>query len=153
MEKAKIEKIVGKHRHEKAALLAILHEVQHEEREVSMESLKSISELIDVSFAHVYGLATFYSAFSTTKKGETVIRVCDGIACHLNGSEGIIEALKSHLNIDMGESSWDGKYSLEKVHCLGLCTIGPNIECNGKAYSRLDGERVTHILLEKGGAE
>ena len=153
MEKAKIEIIVGKHRHEKAALLAILHEVQHEEREVSMESLKSISELIDVSFAHVYGLATFYSAFSTTKKGDTVIRVCDGIACYLNGAEKMIEVLKSYLHIDMGESSWDGKYSLERVHCLGLCTIGPNMECKGKAHSRLNGERAQQVLREKGGME
>ncbi|MFH1351029.1 MAG: NAD(P)H-dependent oxidoreductase subunit E [Pseudomonadota bacterium] len=143
--------MVRKHRHEKAALLAILHEVQEEEKHIGMESLQSIAQLMDVSFAHIYGLATFYSAFSTTKKGDNVIRVCHGIACHLNGAGEIIKAQESHLDIHIGETSWDEKFSLEKVQCLGLCAIGPNVEINGKAHSRLSRERITQTLKgEKG---
>jgi len=148
MEREKISKIVSKHRHEKAAILAIFHEVQAKEKRLEMESLRCIAELLKVPFANVYGVATFYSAFSTSKKGETVIRVCDGICCHINGSDEVIKALKSYLNIEMGETSWDEKYSMEKVHCLGLCSIGPNISFNAKTYCRLNEEKIVDILQE-----
>ena len=146
METEKLEKIVNKHRYEKAALLAILHEVQEEDRGLDVDALRQISKLMDVSFAHVYGLATFYAAFSTGKKGELEIRVCDGLACHLNGAADIIEALKSELHIDMDETSWDEKYSLHRVQCLGLCTIGPNASFNGKAFSKLSREKLLKTL-------
>jgi NADH:ubiquinone oxidoreductase subunit E len=146
MEKERLEKVVNKHRYEKAALLAILHEVQEEDRGLDVDSLRHISRLMDVSFAHVYGLATFYAAFSTVKKGETEIRVCDGLACHLNGAAEIIESLKNELDIEMDETSWDEKYSLHRVQCLGLCTIGPNASFDGKAYSELSREKLLEIL-------
>ena len=146
METEKLEKIVNKHRYEKAALLAILHEVQEEDRGLDVDALRQISKLMDVSFAHVYGLATFYAAFSTGKKGELEIRVCDGLACHLNGAADIIEALKSELHIDMDETSWDEKYSLHRVQCLGLCIIGPNASFSGKAFSKLSREKLLKTL-------
>ncbi len=148
MEREKISKIVSKHRHEKAAILAIFHEVQAKEKQLEMESLRYIAELLKVPFATVYGVATFYSAFSTRKKGETEIRVCDGICCHIEGSDEILKALKSYLNIEIGETSWDEKYSMEKVQCLGLCSIGPNISLNTKTYCGLNKEKIVHILRE-----
>jgi len=146
MEKDRIRKIVRKHRHEKSALLAILHEVQAEDRQLDSESLKYISKLLKVPYANVYGLVTFYSAFSTTKKGKTVIKACDGISCHINGANEIIETLKSGFNLDMGETTWDEKFTLEKVQCLGLCSIGPNVSFNFDTYSKLDKERMEMIL-------
>ena len=146
MEKDRIRKIVRKHRHEKSALLAILHEVQAEDKQLDSESLKYISKLLKVPYANVYGLVTFYSAFSTTKKGKTVIKACDGIACHINGANEIIETLKSGFNLDMGETTWDEKFTLEKVQCLGLCSIGPNVSFNFDTYSKLDKERMEMIL-------
>jgi NADH:ubiquinone oxidoreductase subunit E len=146
MEKDRIRKIVRKHRHEKSALLAILHEVQAEDKQLDTESLKYISKLLKVPYANVYGLVTFYSAFSTTKKGKTVIKACDGISCHINGANEIIETLKSGFNLDMGETTWDEKFTLEKVQCLGLCSIGPNVSFNFDTYSKLDKERMEMIL-------
>jgi len=146
MEKDRIRKIVRKHRHEKSALLAILHEVQAEDKQLDSESLKYISKLLKVPYANVYGLVTFYSAFSTTKKGKTVIKACDGISCHINGANEIIETLKSGFNLDMGETTWDEKFTLEKVQCLGLCSIGPNVSFNFDTYSKLDKERMEMIL-------
>ena len=146
MEKDRIRKIVRKHRHEKSALLAILHEVQAEDKQLDSESLKYISKLLKVPYANVYGLVTFYSAFSTAKKGKTVIKACDGIACHINGANEIIETLKSGFNLDMGETTWDEKFTLEKVQCLGLCSIGPNVSFNFDTYSKLDKERMEMIL-------
>jgi len=146
MEKERIRKIVRKHRHEKSALLAILHEVQAEDRQLDIESLKYISKLLKVPYANVYGLVTFYSAFSTTKKGKTVIKACDGISCHINGADEIIEVLKSKFNLEMGETTWDEKFTLEKVQCLGLCSIGPNVAFNIDTYSKLSKERIETIL-------
>lgn len=151
MEKEKVEKIVRKHRHEKAALLAILHDIQEEEKQLGMDSLRYVSELLRVPYARVYGLATFYSAFNTAaRKGETEIRICDGICCHIRGSEDLISALKSRLDIDFEETSWSKKYSLEKVHCLGLCSIGPNVSFNAKTYSKVDREKMLRLLDEGG---
>jgi NADH:ubiquinone oxidoreductase subunit E len=151
MEKEKIQRIVSRHRHEKAAILAILHEVQAEDKHLGIESLRYIAQLLKVPFATIYGLATFYSAFSTTKKGEVEIRVCNGISCHLNGAEEVIEELKSRLNIEIGEATWDEKCTLEKVECLGLCSIGPNVSFNGRAYSHLNKEEILRILEKRVG--
>lgn len=151
MKKDQIQKIVNKHRHEKSALLAILHEVQEIDKQLDTESLKYISQLLNVPYANIYGLATFYSAFSTSKKGETVIRACDGIACHINGADEMIETLKSAYNLKMDETAWDGKASLEKVHCLGLCSIGPNVSFNNKTYSKLNREKLIEILQRRMG--
>ncbi len=151
MDKDKIQEIVRKHRNERSALLAILHDVQEEDKQLRAESLRYIADLLELPFANVYGLATFYSAFSTRKKGGTIIRACDGIACHLNGSDEVIQALKSKLNIEVGETSWDEKVSLEKVHCLGLCAVGPNVSFNEKTYSELNKEKILAVFEEKMG--
>ena len=127
MEREKIKRIVSKHRHEKAAILAILHEIQSEDNQLETESLNYIAQLLKVPVANVYGLATFYSAFSLGRKGDTKIRVCSGISCHINGADEVIEVLESKFNLEMGETTWDEKFSLEQVHCLGLCSIGPNV--------------------------
>ena len=152
MKKDKIQIIVNGHRHEKASILAILHEVQNEDKHLSMESLSSIAKMLKVPFANVYGLATFYSAFSTSRKGETEIRICNGISCHINGADKVIETLKSHLNIEVGETTWDEKFSMENVGCLGLCSIGPNMDLNGEAFSRLNDDMALKILKKKTGA-
>ncbi len=151
MDKDKIEEIVRKHRHERSALLAILHDVQEADRRLDIESLKQISQLLKIPYANVYGLATFYSAFSTHKKGEMIIKACDGIACHLNGADEVIESIKAKLNLEMGETTWDEKSSLEKVHCLGLCSIGPNASFNDKTHSNLNKEKILQILQKHTG--
>jgi NADH:ubiquinone oxidoreductase subunit E len=146
MEKEKIKKIVSKHRHEKAAILAILHEIQSEDNQLETESLNYIAQLLKVPVANVYGLATFYSAFSLGRKGDTKIRVCSGISCHINGADEVIEVLESKFNLEMGETTWDEKFSLEQVHCLGLCSIGPNVAFNTNTYSKLNKERMETII-------
>lgn len=153
MKKEQIKKIVNKHRHERSALLAILHEVQEIDRKLDIETLRQISEQLKIPFANVYGLATFYSAFSTGKIGDTVVRVCDGISCHLNGAGEVIDALKSCLNLEIGETSWNGRFSLQKVHCLGLCSIGPNVSFNDDTRSNLDKEKVVKLLKQRAGDE
>jgi NADH-quinone oxidoreductase subunit E len=151
MEKEKIEKIVNKHRNEKSAILAILHEVQAEDNQLNSESLRYIARLLGVPYANVYGLATFYTAFSTEKRGKTLVRACDGISCHINGAEEVIEVLKSKLNIEMGQTTWDESFGLEKVRCLGLCSISPNVSFNDKTYSNLNKEKILEILQKEMG--
>lgn len=149
MEREKIKKIVSKHRHEKAAILAILHEIQDEDKQLDTESLNYIAQLLKIPAANVYGLASFYSAFSLRRKGNTEIRVCAGISCHIKGSDKIMGAMKSRLNIEIGETTWDEKFSLEKVQCLGLCSIGPNASFNSKIHAHLDEDRILEILKER----
>lgn len=151
MEREKIEMIVSQHRHEKAAILSILHEIQKEDKQLQRESLRYIAQLLKVPFAYLYGLTTFYSSFSITKKGETEIRACNGISCHINGADEVIETLKSHLKIDMDETTWDGKCSIEKVECLGLCSIGPNASLGGKTYCRLNKKSILEIIQKRPG--
>jgi NADH-quinone oxidoreductase subunit E len=149
MEREKIKKIVSKHRHEKAAILAILHEIQEEDKQLDTESLNYVAQLLKMPFANVYGLATFYSAFSLWKKGDTEIRVCAGISCHIKGSDKIVEALKSRLNVEIDQATWDEKFSLEKVNCLGLCAIAPNVSFNGEVHPHIDIDRILEILEER----
>ena len=151
MEKERIEKIVNKHRNEKSAILAILHEVQAEDNQLNAESLKYIALLLGVPYANVFGLATFYSAFNTEKRGKTLVRACNGISCHINGAEEVIKVLKSKLNIELGETTWDESFGLEEVRCLGLCSISPNVSFNDKTYSNLNKEKILEILQKVTG--
>ncbi len=149
MEREKIEMIVSQHSNEKAAILSLLHALQKEDKQIEMDSLRYLAKLLKVPFANVYGLATFYSAYTTSKKGETEIRVCDGITCHINGSDAVITALRDHLRINMGETSLDGRYSLEKVECLGLCSIGPNVSFDDRIYPGLNKDKIIEILRKR----
>ena len=94
----------------------------------------------------VYGVATFYSKFSLIPKGEYTIGVCLGTACYVKGSQEILDKVQELLNIKVGETTADGKFSLQATRCLGACGLAPVMVINDEVYGRLTPDVVEGIL-------
>ncbi len=128
----RLQEIIESHQGKVAHLIAILQEVQEEYRYLPEEVLTYIAAAMKVSPATVYGVATFYAQFSLIPKGKYVIRVCDGTACHVRGSEPIHFAIRENLGLAGGESTTgDMQFTVETVSCLGACGLAPVVVING----------------------
>lgn len=127
-------------------LLAVLLEIQEQEKYLSTDAMRMSAEWLSVPESRVFAVATFYSTLSLKKKGEKNIRVCMGTACHLRGSASVLRALEKKLGIKVGETTPDGKYTLETVNCVGACALAPVATCADRNYPRMDGVAIEDML-------
>lgn len=123
--KAVVDCALEIHKHERAPLISVLQDINNDLRYLPEEILRYVSYRMRIPLVTVYHVATFYKAFSLTPRGRHVIRVCMGTACHVRGAPRILEALKSRLEINSGETTPDMQFTLETVNCLGTCAMGP----------------------------
>ncbi|MEL7657875.1 MAG: NAD(P)H-dependent oxidoreductase subunit E [Bacillota bacterium] len=107
-----------------------------------------IAEKMDIPISKVSGVVTFYTFFSTKPKGEYTISVCLGTACYVRGGKKIIEKLKELIEIDVGETTKDMKFSLQVVRCMGACGLAPAIRINDKVYKRVNPNKLQMILKQ-----
>ena len=128
------------------SLLALLQDIQSGFHFIPVEVLPEVAVWTDVPLPRVYAVATFYNAFSLEKKGTFVIKVCMGTACHVRGAPGIAEELESLLGIKRGETTGDGKFTLETVNCVGACAIGPVAVVNDHYHGNLTRNEIKGIL-------
>jgi len=140
-----IRKILKKNEGKDAKLLAILHDVQDEFGYIPDEAMKIIAEELRISKGEVYDTASFYSFF-TFEPVKHVIRVCNGVVCHLKGIDGIIETIKSELGISEGETTPDGMFKLELTGCIGHCDAPPAMMIDDEVFTGLTPEKVVNIL-------
>jgi NADH-quinone oxidoreductase subunit F len=119
---------------EASSLITALQEVNSEFGYLPKDSILRVCETLGVPPARAYHVATFYSAFSLTPKGEHTIKVCTGTACHVRGAPRVTDELSRLLGVQPGETTADGKVSLETVGCLGACALGPVVVVNGRYY-------------------
>lgn len=148
----KVEEILKKHGYEKKNLIKILLDVQKEYRHIPKEVVNYLSVALDIPPAKIFGVATFYAQFSLKPKGEYTILICDGTACHMEGSMKLVSAIEEELGIKPGEVTQDLKFSLDKVGCLGACALAPAMVINGEVYGNLTPEQTKEILrnIKKG---
>lgn len=144
----KLEQILDKYGRKKEMLIKILLEVQKEYRHIPREVVNYIGVALGIPPAKIYGVATFYAQFSLKPKGEYTILICDGTACHMEGSMSLVKAIEEEVGIKPGEVTQDLKFSLDKVGCLGACALAPAMVINGEVYGNLKPERVKEILKE-----
>lgn len=142
----KVEEILKKHEYRQDNLIKILLDVQREYRYIPEEVINYIGVALNLSPAKIYGVATFYAQFSLKPKGKYTILVCDGTACHMAGSTGLIEAIREELNIKPGEVTDDLLFSLDQVGCLGACALAPAMVINEEVYGNLNPEKVKEII-------
>ena len=107
-----------------------------------------IAHKLNISVAQVYGVVTFYSFFTMVPKGEHPISICMGTACYVRGAEKILEEFKNELNIKVGETTADGKFSLNCLRCVGACGLAPVAMIGDKVYGRIAPDGVKAILSE-----
>jgi len=143
---ASIESIIAETGKEPGMLIPVLQRVQDTFGYLSKETLKGISNELRIPLSDIYGVVTFYAQFRLKPRGKHIIKVCHGTACHVGGSESISEALEDVLKVRHGETTADRKYTLERVACLGCCSLAPCIMINNETYGRLTPERASGIL-------
>jgi len=142
------EKYPKEHRY----TLAMLQDLQKEYGYIPKEKLLDLSQYLDIPLSKLYSMATFYKALSLKPKGRYIIKVCDGTACHIRSSKSLLDEIENSLGIKPGETTKDGKFSLEVVNCLGSCAIAPVMVINDRYYGKLTSSKVREILREYGGA-
>jgi NADH-quinone oxidoreductase E subunit len=130
----------------KENLIPILQEIQKEQGYLSGDSLLFVSKHLNVPINQIFGVATFYDQFHFQKKGSFHIQVCEGTTCHVNQSSALLSEIEKTLKIKAGQTTRDGKFSIEVVSCLGACSQSPVMCINGNYYSQLSKDSLTKIL-------
>ncbi|UNC92431.1 NAD(P)H-dependent oxidoreductase subunit E [Candidatus Contubernalis alkalaceticus] len=141
-----IDKIINKYRKDREGLIALLQDISTEYRYLSEEALKRVSEEMEVPLSKLFSLATFYKSFRLTPRGEHEIQVCMGTACHVRGAPRMLENVTQKLNIKPGDTTEDGKYTVETVNCLGTCALGPLLVYDGKYFGKLNRRKIEKLL-------
>lgn len=149
--KQEMNEILMQYTEAKDNLIPILNEVQMKYGYIPQTAQKEISEYLKIPMAEVYGVITFYSRFTLKPKGKYAISVCLGTACFVKGSEKIMERLKQRLKIEEGETTPDGKFSIDATRCVGACGIAPVFTVNGEVYGKATVKKLDEVLdqLEK----
>lgn len=128
------------------SLITILQKTQEIYGYLPVDVIYHIAERIGSTPARVMGVATFYSQFRLKPVGKYLIMLCQGTACHVNGSQKIEQAIKDELGISDGETTDDGLFTLKDVACLGCCSLSPVMMINGETYGRLTPDKTKEIL-------
>lgn len=145
-EDPKMKEILEKYVQDKSNLIQVLNEVQNYYGYIPVKAQKAISEYLNIPMAEIYGVITFYSRFTLKPKGKNHIAICLGTACFVKGSERILDRAKERLGIDVGETSEDGKYSLEATRCIGACGLAPVFTVNDEVYGKATVKMFDEIL-------
>ena len=127
-------------------LLEKLHNIQETYGYIPEAEIDKIAQKYDMPRAKVYGVIRFYSMFYTEPTGKYIIRVCNSLSCHINGSEEIVEVIKNYLGIDDGETTEDRKFTLEVMRCIGACGLAPAITIDDKVYKMVNPDKIESIL-------
>ena len=131
---------------EKVDVIRILQEIQSKYNYLPKKDLSRITKELNIPLSQTYSLATFYKAFSLKPRGKFLVSVCMGTACHVRGAARVVDELCRRLDVKVGETTKDLKFTLETVNCLGCCAIGPVMQINDKYYGHMTAKKVSNIL-------
>jgi NADH-quinone oxidoreductase subunit E/NADP-reducing hydrogenase subunit HndA len=144
----KIHSICDSFGNEEGELINVLHKCQESFGYLPAEVQEVISEKMEIPAAKVYGVVTFYSFFTMIPKGKHPISICTGTACYVRGAETVLSEFKKQLDIEVGETSEDGKFSLSCLRCVGACGLAPVVQVGDKTYGRVAPDDVKGIIEE-----
>lgn len=145
-EREELLKLVSKYKKDKSNLIQVLNEVQEQYGYIPVEAQKVISEYLNITMAEIYGVITFYARFTLKPKGKYNVAVCLGTACYVKGSQKILDRVKEKLGIDVGQTTKDGKFSIEATRCIGACGLAPVFTVNEDVYGKATVEKVDEVL-------
>lgn len=129
-------------------LINVLHKTQESFGYLPAEVQEVVAQELKMSVAKVYGVVTFYSFFTMLPKGKHPISICTGTACYVRGADNVLQEFKRQLNIEVGQTTDDGKFSLSCLRCVGACGLAPVVQVGDKTYGRVSPEGVKDILAE-----
>lgn len=140
--------IVSRHAHREGPLLPILHDVQETFGCVPSAAVPVIAQALNLSRAEVHGCVTFYHDFRDVPAGRCVLKICRAEACQSMGGEALVKRAEERTGTACGETSRDGRVTLEAVYCLGLCANAPSAMLDGRLIGRLDTDELEALLDE-----
>lgn len=144
----KVEEICEQFRNDPGELISILHACQNTLGYLPEPVQRIIARKLGIPVSKIYGVVTFYSFFSMTPKGKYPVSVCLGTACYVRGSDKVLEEFKRVLGIEVGETTPDGKFSLDCLRCVGACGLAPVATIGDKVYGRLNPADIKKIVAE-----
>jgi len=142
-----IEELLATHGRGRDALLPILQALQAREGSISDFAMQVLADQLGIHPVEVYSVVTFYAFLNEKYHGRFVIRLCRTISCHMAGKDAVARQLRNDLGIEFGETTSDGRFTLEWAHCIGMCDQGPALLVNEQVFTRVTPERV-HLILD-----
>jgi len=129
-------------------LIAILQDIQAKYRYLPEAAIRQVARDLNLPIIQVYGVATFFKAFSLTPRGKHMVTVCMGTACHVRGGRPVLEEMERQLAIKNGQTTADGLFTLESVNCLGACALGPVVVVDGQYHAKMSSGKIKKLLNE-----
>jgi NADH-quinone oxidoreductase subunit E len=144
-----LDAVIGETGNRPSAIIPILQRVQEKYNYLPPEIFPYVAEKLEVSEARIYGVATFYENFSLEPKGEYIIRICDGTACHVRKSVPILDKIRKELGLSESKATTDDlAFTVETVSCLGACGLAPVMTVNDQVHPAMTPEKATALLGE-----
>ncbi len=144
--KQEISLILQQTKRDRGDLIPILHKITQRFGYISSQALYEISDQTSIPLAEVFSVATFYRMLPTQQRGRHVILFCESLPCHVVGGRELLQALKSELQLEPGQTSQDQRWTLLTTSCLGVCNFGPVISIDGNIHGNLTPESLPEIL-------
>ena len=144
----KLNPILQTTQEKKGSLIPVLQKAQGLYGYLPELVMEKIAEVLKISRAEVFGVATFYTQFRFTRPGDHTVRMCLGTACHVRGGSQIMDEISRYLGITAGQTTPDHKFSIERVACFGSCALAPVVVVDNKVYGRMSPRKVKKILKE-----
>jgi len=141
-------KFIKQIENKESALIKVLYEAQHIFGYLSKDVILFISEKLNVPAARIYGVVSFYSYFTTEPKGRNQIKLCMGTACFVSGVDRIAKEFEQQLDLQIGDTTADRKFSLEALRCVGACGLAPVVLVNESVYGKVDRDDVSKIIRD-----
>lgn len=132
-------------------LIEVLQDVQESFGYLPEDAIRTVSRELGVPLIEVYGVASFYKAFSLKPRGKNVITICTGTACHVRGARLLLNQATSQLGVEPGDMTEDGMFTIEHVNCLGACALGPVVTENGSCHHHMAPGKLRKLIDSLGG--
>ncbi len=146
MESRKVDEIIDEHPTQQGILIQLLLDIQGKLNWIPKEAVLRLSERLEIPISQIYSVASFYKTLSLKPRGKHIVNVCLGTACHVGGGPRIMDKVEESLNIRVGETTQDMKFTLERVNCLGCCALGPVVMVDDKYHRRVSPVNVKAIF-------
>jgi len=146
IDQKELMEVLHRYPQEQRFCLAIMQDLQKLYNYIPREGMEALAEYLSCPLSSLYSMATFYKALSLKPKGEHIIKLCDGTACHIRGSSSLRDGVERILGIRDGETTPDGMFSLELVNCLGSCALAPVMVVDDTYHGKVAVDKLEEIL-------
>ena len=141
-----LQRILDQFKGTQGPLIQVLHQAQDVFGYLPVDVQRTVADELELPLSTVRGVVTFYNFFRTEPRGEHVISLCTGTACHVKGAERVIDILHDVLGVGLEETTDDGQFTLQGVRCIGACGLAPVMMIDEEVYGKLDRARIEEIL-------